>query len=267
MAESPQLKKETETVVVEPTEKKPTTDAPANEHAKFIAELEKFGVKSPEQLEGKLKASQETGRLAELLGASRKETAELKNYIQSEFGKLNRRPARKENDYEEPSDHQAGGIDLGDLVENKISKVLDARERRMYEQQQRVLASWQRIQGDKDYHLVKNKWEETLKDPNFAIRLQSGEIDPVVEYQEILREHYRSVVMKAADTIKTLTRGPDIEKPHLETGPSGNLTKSETKGLTKDQQKIKALQEKVDKGGHLTEEEQLAALAATLLKG
>ena len=52
--------------------------APANPHSELVAELEKFGVKNAEQLQGRMVASQEAGRLANQLGDARKEISEMR---------------------------------------------------------------------------------------------------------------------------------------------------------------------------------------------
>src|SRR5512137_368073 len=67
--------------IVETAPEAPKADAP-NPHSDLLAELEKFGVKNAEQLQGRMVASEEAGRLANQLGGVRKEIAEMRAYME-----------------------------------------------------------------------------------------------------------------------------------------------------------------------------------------
>jgi hypothetical protein len=254
-----------------PTMETPTTEtqAPAspaatNQYAELVSELERFGVKNAEQLQGKLLASQEAGNLARQLGESRKEIAEMRQFME-QMNKPSHRPAVVKDDWGDPAQQQqsAGTIDLADLVGKQVKKVIDEEKRQAAHQQQAAYAAWNKITGDKDFHIVKDKWEAKLKDPNFALQFQSGQVDPYAEYQELLRDTYKSAVAKSAEIIKSLTTGAGPPKVHVE--GQARVSGMETGKNTSDKDSIiNPLREKVNKGKPLSEQEELAALMKVL---
>jgi hypothetical protein len=227
----------------------------------LLAELEKFGVKNAEQLQGKMVASQEAGRLANQLGDARKEISEMRTFMER---LAHQKPAAQPKDDwgAEPAQQNAGTIDLGNLVEQSIEKAITKRERVAMEQQKRAWDAWNRIQGDPDFHIVKDKWEAKLKDPQFAVRFQAGGVDPYAEYQELLRDTYKSAVARSAEIIKSLTTGAGPPKVHME--GQGKVSGMRTEQSPERDKTLNPLREKVNKGKILSEDEELAALMKVL---
>jgi hypothetical protein len=237
-------------------------EKPAGEinYAELIGRLEKAGITKPEQLDGKLTAAQERGHLANILGQRNQELAEMKAML-SEM-KASQKKASHSSYDDEPN---AGAIDIGDLIGKKVKEVIQGEKREALEAQQRAWHAWQQIQTDRDYHLVKDEWEAKMRDPNFAISLQAGTINPIDEYREMLRDHYKSGLRLAAETIKSLTTGGMPQKVHVEDSariPGGKEIPSDDK-----RKLIDSARDKVNKGKQLSEEEQLAALEAVLMGG
>ena len=253
--------KESPTLEAPPVQETPAVEAKTTEqYAALVSELEKFGVTNAKQLEGKFQAASERGHLANILGEVKSENAELKRMLMEM--QATQKKARSTG-YEE--DPQPGAIDLGELVEKRVQAVIEKEKRSSMEAQQRAWQAWNAIQSDEDYHLVADKWETRMRDPNFAIQLQAGTVDPVAEYQKMLRSHYKSSVKLAADTIRTLTTGLPQQKVHVEgtarARQESPVERSET------QKQVDSLKEKVNKGYNPSEDEQLAALQAVLLRG
>ena len=230
--------------VVEPVE---GTEAKAPEQTdidSLVKELEKAGVTTAQELQGKLRASQEVGQMANLLGDAKKRIENLEQAASLP-------PAEPEYDYSEGTP-----IDIESIVEKKLTSVLDAREAKTRQIQQQAMQIWQGIQTDPDYGLVKEVWEAKIKDPNFNLDVQSGKKDVPKEYMETVREYYKGVSQRSLDTIKALQKGVVPAAPHVEgeaqlPGVTIPTTGSET---------ITKLTEKVNQGGKLTVDDELAGL-------
>lgn len=240
--ETPTLKEET------PKE----TDKPKTEAEELLAELEKVGIDDTTKLQGTVRASREAGNLANLVGELRAEINQLK---QSRANV----PTQQQDSFESET---GAGQDLGQM----INSILDNRERTKAEQQGRaqklMLDQYQEIKSDKFYPQVKDIWNEKLKDPEFVFEIQSGMVNPLREYDKVVREYLVGVTKRSADTIKTMQTGKPLA-PHLETGEARVPS---VPGSTEDDKKpkTKALREKV-KTGHLpTEQEQLEAIGEML---
>jgi hypothetical protein len=239
----------------------PKAEAAPNPHAEMIAELERFGVKNAEQLQGRMVASQEAGRIANQLGDARKEIAEMRSYMER---LAHQKPAAQPRDDwgNEQAPQAAGTIDLADLVGKQVKKVIDEEKRQAMHQQQKAYEAWNKIQGDRDFHIVKDRWEAKLKDPNFALQFQAGAIDPYNEYQELLRDAYKSAVAKSAEIIKSLTTGAGPPKVHVE--GQAKVSGMRTESAPERDKTLNPLREKVNKGKVLSEDEELAALMKVL---
>jgi len=222
---------------------------PATDVDGLIAELEKAGVSQPEELKNKFVAAKEAGNLANQLGTARAEIAELKILVQSQS-----RQPKNEYDYEPDS----GSVDLEEVIGRALDKREQARMKKQAEAQQAVLGMWNEIQSDDDYSLVKPVWEEKLKDSNFLFQVQQGMVNPVKEYNNVVRGYYKGIAKRSVDTIKILQgKGSDIQTPmHVEGGDRVQQLPQEP---TKEDERIKELKEKANKGT-LTEQEELEAV-------
>lgn len=242
MAEEITVTKETPTIVEEkPTgtqEVKPKVK-PADETEALLIELEKAGVSTVGELDGKLIASREAGNLANQLGTARTEIAELKTMVAQQGVS----PSVSEGTLGQEE------TDLDNIIGRKMEDVLDKREKKQavaYKQSQQMsLNMWNAIQNDPDYGLVKEVWEEKLKDPNFTFKVQQGILNPYKEYNDTVKEYLKGNMQKAADTIKQLQGKGKIPAPHMEGGErvSTNLI-TETPGSPEYKAKLQALRDK-----------------------
>ena len=92
--------------------------------------------------------------------------------------------------------------------------------------------------------------------------LQSGAVDPLQEYQRMLRGKYKDTVRQAAAVIKSLTTGTAPPQVHVE--GSARVAADKTVNQNDKQTKITSFKDKVNKGKNLTEAEELEALMAVL---
>lgn len=245
MAESP--------VIEETTETEPTKEVAPDD---LLAELKAAGVTNATELQNKLKASSEAGNLAFKLGEERREKAELAKRLEA----LEKRavPTEEFNDYTERP------IDLQGEIARGVEQVLTKREKQQADAQRQMMTKWHTIQNDEDFHLIKPVWDEKLKDPNFVYAVQSGQVDPVQEYTNTLRTYYKGIARRSAETIEKLSGGK-VKTPMVEQGANtaAQPEEEETEAIEKE---FNTYKEKIEKGGQLSEAEELAALQAAFLK-
>ena len=229
-------------------------ESPSTEVDLLLAELEKAGVTTADQLKDKFIAGRETGNMANQLGEARRQIAELHELLRYR----EERATKEEPGYDDDS-----GVDVRRLLREEI-EAHDARKAAaQVEAQKQIQAMWSGIQQDEDYHLVKDIWETKLKDPAFVFGIQQGQLNPVSEYTNTVRAYYKGMLKKTVDVMKKTYGKDQPSPPHVEQGTS-------TPSLPGNQppiggnDKINKMKDKVDKGGILTQEQELEALVAVL---
>ena len=217
----------------------------------LLNELKNAGVSTTQELQGKLQASSQYGQMAYKLGEERREKQELLRRLEA----LESQKSNVENldDYGQPVDLQA---EIRKAY--RAEKELEARQQR--EQQARMVEVYNKIQSDPDYKLVESVWQERLKDPNFVFGIQSGQVNPLDEFNNTVRGYYKGMAKKAAETIEKLAGGAKVQTPVVEQGARLPDQPEEVD----ENEVLKSLGQKVNKGGQLTEAEELAALQAAL---
>ena len=256
--------------MVDEAKELPTTEEPKETEAKvetdvdgLMTELEKAGVTNTEELQGKLKASGEAGTAFRMLGDERKKSQEL----QEKLDTMQARPAQTQSqDYMDYPEGQS--VDIESAIEKGVNKVLNKRDKAAHEVQQKSMAAWNYIQNDEDYVVVKDIWEEKLKDPGYVYQIQSGMIDPVNEYTATLRRYYKTLLKKSHETITTMQGGSSTPPPHVETGEraAANIV-SEGKGESANRKFLNAIRARIDKGYLPTDEENALIAEAVLMEG
>jgi len=231
--ESPTLDTPVEETPVEETAEAPDVDT-------LVKELEKAGVTTTKELQGKLTASKEAGQLANLLGDANKRIADLEKATQQ-------KPVEQNYDYSESEP-----VD----IEAMLNSVMDKREAKTRQVQQQAMAVYGKIQNDEDMHLVKDVWDAKVKDPTFNMDIQSGRKNITDEYAQTVRQYYKGIAKQSLDTITALQKGVSPTSPHVE-GEAALPGMPETP--TGNEKTEKAL-EKVNKGGKLTQDEEMEAL-------
>jgi len=251
--EAPQIEEQVEAPPVVP-EKKIDVEG-------LISELERAGVSNTQELTGKLEASVQAGRLAQLLGDERNRTRQLED----ELRKASQKPR---DDYDVPST----AIDIESTLERTVNRVLTKREEAAAQKQQLMITTWNTIQNDEDFPLVKTIWEEKLKDGNFVFAIQSGVKNPLDEYTKTVRNYYKNITKRAAETINQLRGGGAGGvgiPPHMETGERTGL---HSKNLVDGKKGVDTgkvvdnAKDKIKKQGQLGDDEMLDILGTIMSK-
>jgi hypothetical protein len=238
---------------VEPTLEQPEVVEETVDVDGLMEQLKAVGVTRPEQLQGKLVASQEAGKLAKMVGDLRQQNEEL-------LRRVTEKPVREPEDLDTYQDGQT--INLESAIGKAIQKELVKIQQQQMQAQEMNLQRYQKINGDKDYKLVADIWEAKMADPVFRHQINVGKIDPVEEFHAVKSDFYRKL---AAQTYKALDqlKGGKPNVPHTE---QGSRTSVELPSDDVDEriEKIKKAKERVNKGENLTEDEQLEQLINVL---
>ena len=152
--------------------------------------------------------------------------------------------------------------DIEKTVIAAIRKEKELERQQAYQQQSATNAQWNAIVSDKNYAHVKAVWEDKLKDPNFVYQIQAGLVNPGQAYNETVVDFYKGMTQKAVGLVKQLQSGTSRKAPlNLE---SNQVPVGRENELPENTQKIKKLQEAVNTGKILSEDQELAALDALL---
>lgn len=224
----------------------------------LLAELEKAGVTNPSQLKGQLTNAREYGRVVNMLGEIRAENAELKESLKSI------KPPQSDPYYEEDQSQASYG-NIQDLISGAVKKAITEEKRSQLEARRMAMQTWQEIQGDSDYEIIKEIWESKMKDPNFNYQINIGEVDPRKAYSDVKVNYYKSLAIKAGAAIKTLKGGITVNPPHFEGSSTAALSLPVKPSEQKE--KLKAYKDRIEVGGQLTGDEELDALISVLKGG
>jgi Zn-dependent M32 family carboxypeptidase len=244
-----------ESPFIEDADKKPSEETPEAPDNSLLDELKKAGVSNTEELQNKLRASAEVGNMAYKLGEERREKAEL-------LERMKELEAKITTPTEDFSTDMGTPIDLQGEIVKGVKRVLDEEKKAQAQAQRQMMEAWSTIQNDEDFHLVQPVWEEKMKDPNFVYSIQAGQINPLGAYQKMLRQYYKGIIQRSAETIEKL-QGGSVKTPTVETG---GKTPEKEAPVGESDEVLKPLIDKVESGGQLSEADELAALQAAFLK-
>jgi len=219
--------------------------------------LDQFEVNSPEKLQGKLQNANDFSNMQ----SERDQYANELNAIRQELGNMRNQPAQPIDDYQEGQ-----SVDIETLVSKSAAKAvetaLDARERRAYENQKKMNDTWVKITGHPRYSLVKDEFETALKDPATVMKLQTGQVDAIQFFNDMVIEKVVGVARQASSAFKQMKGSGDIAPPHIE--GNARVPQSNQEELTAKDKKINELREKAAKPGGLRDEDQDALIDAAL---
>jgi hypothetical protein len=242
-------------VIEETPEEKPKTEQVDVDS--LLQTLDQFEVDSPEKLQGKLQNANDFAHMQ----SERDRLANELNEIRTEISGLKRQPAQPIDEYQEGQP-----VDIESLVAKSatkaVSDALDARDRRALENQKRMNDTWLKITNHKRYPLVKDEFEEALKDPATVMKLQTGQVDAIEFFNDMVIEKVVGVARQASTVVKQMKGSGDIAPPHIE----GNLTvpQSNQEELTAKQKKLNELQQKAARPGGLHDDEEDDLINAAL---
>jgi regulator of replication initiation timing len=205
----------------------------------LLAELEKAGFTTPEQVAGALEASKQVGTMAQHLGSSRSENENLRQ----ELALLRRSIESGQRNFGDSSSNEGeGSIDLRGLIRNELrdfykSEVIEPQTKA----QQQFHAEMEEVTTDEDYPLVAEAFQRHLYSPQIQSKLIRNETTVTKEYNRTIRAAMRAMLGKAAGSLKELTKKPDA--PHMESGSETTPTQP-----TGTNEKISTIHEARSKG-------------------
>ena len=207
--------------VAEPKVEEPKAEPKASDKLQAImAKLDEYGIREPEQLDNKVKAASESGRLANMVGELREEIKALKSQPVA--------PPTPPSEYNE-----SDGIDIDAAIGNAVSKALDAREKKARDLQLARVREAQSIRSNDNYKLVGKDFEQYMTSPDAHARLSGGET-PTTIFNSMVIGKYRELMGEMAGAIKG---NPDqVEVPHMlsdQTAPPRTTPADEKKGKLK----------------------------------
>lgn len=241
-----------EKVVADP---EPEVKEEMTEEQQLLETLRAASISKTEQLDGTIRNARKTFDMQ----SERDQLANQLTDMERRLAAAETKPAPDAEDYGQP-------VDLDAAIAKGVGKVLDQRDKAAAENQKQMMQSWAVITQDEDYHLVEKIWNEKLKDPNFVYRVQSGQVNPVMEYQNVLRGYYKGIAKSAVSTIETLTKGV-TPQTHIESGDARVPDVPVGTEISDGKKRINELKEKADSGGLISEDEELEAIRAVLSGG
>jgi len=227
-----------ESPFIEEVPKEPEAEAQVDVDA-LLGQLEKFNVTDAKKLEGKLrnasdysKIQSERDQLANELAAMRAEITDFKRSAQ--------KPREESFD-----SMDSGPIDIERLAANAartaLREEMKANQEAQAKHQQWMNSTWKKISGHPKYNLVKEDFEDALRDPATVMEIQTGQRDPVQMYYDMLVGKYEGVTKQTVAAFKQLRGTGTVSPPHVESSARAPHMKSE---LTQKDKKINELREK-----------------------
>ena len=255
--ESPTMDETPEKEVVKEEVKEPNVE-------ELTQLLKDYDATDTTALEGKLKASRETGNMANLLGEVREQNRQLQEQVSA----LSNQPLRKQEESLDLDNYDGQTVDLEAVVTRSVQKAINQEKQQAAQIQQQQMAKWGKITGDRNYGKVKEIWEERLKDPTFYNEIYSGQKDPVDAYRDVVDDYKDGLLRRSLDTINTLQGGKKVPPPHMEAGErtAQNLVEEGGTGETAGAKRFREFKEKVAKGYVPTPDEEEALTGAVFLK-
>jgi len=214
---------------IEEPKEEPKKEVSAEDQAKAILdELGNLGIDSPEKIHNMAKASSEAGNLARMLGEVRQQNDEMRRQIQN----LSTTPQHHDND-----EYGGESIDIRGVIRNELRGFYqDEIIKPQAEMTNRVYGELSAIQGDEDYHLVKDMWDEHWQNPSTQHRVQTNQTSPKREYDNLVKTYFRQSFRKTYDALKGVVE-TKAKPPHMESGDQSHVVMPTSDDETRDKVK------------------------------
>lgn len=228
----------------------------------LLSQLEKFNVTDAKKLEGKLRNATDYSKIQSERDQLANELAAMRAEI-SDFTRTTAKP--KAESYEQDYD-QSGPIDIETLAANAARRALreelKANQEATMKHQQWMNQTWKKISTNPKYPLVKDDFEEALRDPATVMQIQSGQRDPVEMFYDMLVDKYEGVTKQTVKAFKQLRGSGRVEAPHVES--SARAPQMSKEELTEKQKKLQELTKAAQRPGGLHNDEEDLLLDAAL---
>lgn len=216
--------------VEEEVTQEPEVEANSVDIEGLVAELQAAQITDPNKLKGHLTNARDYHRMQ----SERDRLAQELQSIRSEFGELKELARRPIND--EYGQDTGGAID----IEKTITKVYRQERARELEQQRQGQAQiakvWNKISTNENFPLVKDDFENALRDPVTNFKIQTGEIDVTELFYSMVTDKYKGFTGKALEALKSFKGAGTVKPPHIESNARVGTQKPEE--LTDKQKKI-----------------------------
>ena len=209
--------------VKEPKVETPEPSKP-DDLSEIMARLDQAGITKPEEIDRKLRAASEAGKLANIVGELREEIKALKSQPST--------PPRNE--------YESDGVDIDAAIGNAVAKALDEREAKARKIQLARAKEAQAIRGNQNYKIVGEKFERYMTSPEASYRLANGET-PTSIFNDMVIGEYRDMMVKMKTAVESSSGNPgQVAVPHME---SGQTPPPRTTPVDEKKSKLKKLRE------------------------
>lgn len=170
--------------------------------SEIMARLDQAGITKAEDIDKKLRAASEAGKLANMVGELREEIKALKS-----------QPVTPPK-----SEYESDGIDIEAAIGGAVAKALDEREAKARKIQLARAKEAQAIRSNDNYKIVGSKFEQYMNSPEASFRLSNGET-PTSIFNDMVIGEYRDMMVKMKTAVESSTGNPgQVAVPHMETG-------------------------------------------------
>lgn len=215
-------------------------EQPMSEHQALLAELEKLGVQKPEQLQGMVAATQQTGNLANMVGELRKGLD--KSNRENEALRMMLQEFKQNKPQHDPYDTQP--VNIEEIVERSMSKFYENKILKpQQEAQQQFARELSKVQGDDHFRVIGPTFEEYVRNPKVQYAISTGETSLLDEWHRFKDRYFTNLLGKVTENYRSLletgARGAGkVAPPHMESSGSTNYVPPEStpdiKGQLKD---------------------------------
>jgi hypothetical protein len=178
----------------------------------ILAKLKELDISDPKKLDNMAIASSQAGKLANDLGETRAELAQVKDYL-----------AKMQTTDPQPYDYNEG-IDVGSVVRKETRSVIQSIMQEQQESTKKAQEAYFRdmgmVQNDRRYPFLKETFEKHMGNFNTQQKVNTGNTTASAEYQKIKDAYYD--ILEENQT-KLGAAVPATPVPHVESGESHSV--------------------------------------------
>jgi hypothetical protein len=188
--------------ITEPKEPEKTTESA---DADILAKLKELQVNDPQKLENMAMASSQAGKLANDLGQTRAELAQVKEYL-----------AKMQTTQQEPYEY-TDGIDVGSVVRKEtrsvIQEIMAEQQANQRKAQEAYWTDMSEVQGDRRYDYLKGAFEKHMANYNTQQKINLGKTTASREYQKV-KDAYFDILEETQSTFGKIQK--PVAPPYVE---------------------------------------------------
>lgn len=199
--------------VLESHKSESTAPNPEDKARELLEQLNSLNLDSPEKIQNTFNASQQAGRLAQLLGTEKETVRQLQE-----------RMTAMERQQRQPDYTQEGfvgeSIDLRKTIQEVMRGEINNYVTSQREAQTAAMREYAGLQSDPDYSLIQQVWEKHVANPNVQMNIQSGNTTLTNEFNKVKIAYYKGIAMNSKDVLQGLINKTtaSAKSVHMETG-------------------------------------------------